>query len=77
MPRKPQHSRYDSWVQSVIAWLAYMVTVSYCAVKKPTAGRHALPPAPVMPWPDGADLAYAEQLRAMQDTVVMRAEVRA
>lgn len=72
-----QHSRYDSPVQSVIAWLAYWVAVTYCAVRNPKPGRHALPPEPVMPWPDGADLQYAEQLHSMQDTVVMRAEVRA
>lgn len=79
-----RHSRYETRVQAVLAWLALVVTLAYCAVKKPSPGRHAQQPVPPIAWPafdpdwHGADDAWAGSLRSMnQQTVVLRDEVRA
>lgn len=70
-----QHTRYyDTRFQAVLAWLALQLVGAWCVLSR-RRPVHAAPS--VMPWPDGADLAYADELHAMQDTVVMRPEARA
>lgn len=84
-----RHARYyDTRTQAALAWLCLMAVSVWCRLR-PRPARHQ--PADGMTpvtdltvvsrswasWPDGADLAYAEELRAMQDTVVLRDEVRA
>lgn len=85
-----KHARYyDTRFQAGIAALALFLIGVWCRLHRAKPSRHE-PAAGMTPvteltrvkrswcsWPDGADLAYAEELRAMQDTVVLREEVRA
>lgn len=71
-----KHTRYyESRFQAALAWSALQLIGLWCVLswRRPVHARRER----VIPWPEGADLAYADELHAMQDTVVMRPEVRA
>lgn len=71
-----RHARYyDTRFQAVLAWLALQAVGVWCAVtwRRPVHARRE----PVVAWPDGADLAYAQWLHMENKTPVVRPEARA
>jgi hypothetical protein len=71
-----RHARYyDTRFQAVLAWLALQLVGAWCVLSR-RRSVHARR-EPVVPWPTGADLAYAQWLHAENESPIVRPEVRA